>query len=137
MPDGGLRCVVVTPERAVLDEPVDFYWPSMGKNIQKVEESSWGYFFCPQPQAKVAAIHREKLPEPPLYWQEVLWVDQEPASLGVYFFDPSQSWLYVWFVFDPKSKEFSYLVMARGKHGLSGDWACWLYDEWRGGTLRN
>ncbi len=24
MPDGGLRCVVVTPERAVLDEPVEF-----------------------------------------------------------------------------------------------------------------
>jgi hypothetical protein len=113
----------------VLDRPVDFYWPSIEKNLKKVEEDSWGYFFCPEPQAKVATAHREKLVLAPLSWQEVMWVDQDPASMGVYFFDPSQSWLYVWFVFDPESKDSSYLVMARGKHGLSGDWACQL---WRG-----
>jgi hypothetical protein len=118
----------------VLDEPVQFSWPSLGKNLKRVEESSWGYFHCAQSQASLSALYWDKMIEPPYGWMEITWIEQPQATLAVFFSPPTQNWLYLWFVPDPASEQSSYLVLTRGKAGFGGDWVCWLLDEQTPGT---
>ncbi len=96
----------------VRDKPVEFAWPNIEQRMKELEKSYWGYYSCPQSPATVSAFYREQMPRPPYNKDETNWVDRPEGTLGVYYNDASQIWIYMWVVPQPADASSSYVIVA-------------------------
>ncbi len=101
----------------ILDNPVKFSWPNIDQRLRELEGSYWGYYACPLAPATASALYREQMPRPPYNKTETNWVSRPEGTLGVYYSEGANMWIYMWIVPQANNPQESYLIvaMANGK----------------------
>ncbi len=101
----------------VLDKGVTFAWPQVEQRLKELEGSYWGYYSCPQARAEVSAFYRDKMTRPPYNRTETNWVERSEGTLGVYYSEGAQLWIYMWIVPQTPEGSSAYVIvaMANGK----------------------
>lgn len=95
-------------------------WTRNERLVEELESSDWRYYWCPQSRALLAYLYRLKTQQPPYAWQEVIWVEEDYGTLGVYFDPNVQLWTYVWFLDSRFPASSSILVIVRAVPGFGG-----------------
>ncbi|MBI5033821.1 MAG: hypothetical protein HZB51_25160 [Chloroflexi bacterium] len=108
--------VPACPGAQGIEKQIEFSWTGIEDVYRNAPESNWTFYRCDAPLGTVAAFYRRWMPEQ-YGWVQTSWEEHANATLGVYFYSTGTSsvpnrWLYLWFLPDASTKQYSYLVAA-------------------------